>query len=356
MVSTFVAGNLRFHVNKWKEITRDSWVIQTVQGLKITLTEIPSQDEEPPSFRLSKSQRTNLSEVIDGLLQRGVVEECSEEIGQVISNVFLRPKPNNKFRLILDLNQFNKKYVEYQHFKMSNLKMALDLITPGMYMSSIDLSDAYFTVPIHISSRKYLRFRWDHKLFQFAALPNGLACAPRLFTKLLNPVFMHFRQKGWSSFQYIDDSIVLDKSFQKCKQITENIAQILRELGFFIHETKSQMIPKTNLVFLGFLIDSVAMQVSPTLEKRQKIVRAGFQLLQSEKTSIREVAGFVGLAGSYTTASDYGANHTKYLELAKNRALAMTRGNYEGNMILSQKAKEDITWWLSNAQSLCRDF
>lgn len=166
------------------------------------------------------------------LLEKQVIQQCEDQEGQVVSNVFLRPKPNNKFRLILDLNQFNKDYVEYQHFKMNNLKMALDLVTPGVFMSSIDLSDAYFTVPIHMDSRRFLRFRWKGKLYQFTALPNGLACAPRLFTKLLNPVFTYFRQKGWTSFQYIDDSIVLHKSFKECEYITREIAKTLADLGF----------------------------------------------------------------------------------------------------------------------------
>lgn len=187
-------------------------------------------DKDP--FNLSKTQRRNLSEVLISLEGKGVIERCKEERGQIISNAFLRPRPNNKFRLILDLNEFNTQYVEYQHFKMTNLKMALDLVSPGMFMSSIDLSDAYFTVPIHVSSRKFLRFRWEGEIYQFAALPNGLACAPQLFTKLLNPVFMFFRRKGWSSFQYIDDSIVLDTSFKKCKEITQYIAQS-RGVGVF---------------------------------------------------------------------------------------------------------------------------
>lgn len=311
--------NLRFYVDKWKEITTDSWILQTIQGLRIPVTEIPGQEEEPRPFKLSKNQMRNLDVEIEGLLNKGVIEPCIEEQGQVVSNVFLRPKPNNKFRLILDLNQFNKQFVEYQHFKMTSLKMALDLVTAGMFMSSIDLSDAYFTVPIHVSSCKFLRFRWRGNFFQFAGLPNGLACAPRLFTKLLNSVFTYFRQKGWSSFQYIDDSIILDRDYHKCKEITSQIAGTLSDLGFFVHETKSQMIPNTSLVFLGFMIDSKQMKVFPTEEKKQKIVRAGQQLLESQKSSIREVAGFVGLAGSYCVASDYGANHTKFLELDKNR-------------------------------------
>lgn len=353
---SFRAGNIKYCVKEWESITMDSWVLQTVKGLKIPVTDIPQQTREPKPFNLSRNQSLTLSSVIEKLFDQGVVEFSQEEQGQVISNVFLRPKPNNKHRLILDLSQFNMEYVEYQHFKMTNLKMALDLIRPGMFMSSIDLSDAYFTIPIDESSRKFLKFRWQNKLFQFTALPNGLACAPRLFTKLLNPVFTYFRRKGWSCFQYIDDSIIMDPDFKQCSEITQKIAKKLTSLGFFVHDQKSSMTPSQELVFLGFSINSKDMIVTPTQDKKQKIFTAGLQLLNKSKSSIREVAGFVGLAGSYSVASDFGANHSKQIELARNKALAISKGNYDENMFLSDKAKQDIFWWLQNVNSIQRNF
>lgn len=43
-------------------------------------------------------------------------------------------------------------------------------------MASIDLKEAYFSVPIANDCKKYLRFIFDSKLFEFNALPYGL-CA-----------------------------------------------------------------------------------------------------------------------------------------------------------------------------------
>ena len=55
-------------------------------------------------------------------------------------------------------------------------------------MASIDLTDAYYTVPVASEHRKYLRFIWGGKLFQCTCLSNGLSAAPRYFTKLLKQV------------------------------------------------------------------------------------------------------------------------------------------------------------------------
>ena len=36
------------------------------------------------------------------------------------------------------------------HFKMENIQMAINFVSPGDYMISLDLKDAYFSVPISI--------------------------------------------------------------------------------------------------------------------------------------------------------------------------------------------------------------
>ena len=56
-------------------------------------------------------------------------------------------------------------------------------------MASVDLKDAYCTDPIDFSHQKYLKFCFDGQYFQYNCLPNGLASAPRIFTKLLKPVY-----------------------------------------------------------------------------------------------------------------------------------------------------------------------
>ena len=66
-------------------------------------------------------------------------------------------------------------------------------------MCKIDLKDAYFSVPIDKSHRKYLRFVWEGNLYEFLCLCFvwegnlyeflclcfGLGLAPLIFTKLV---------------------------------------------------------------------------------------------------------------------------------------------------------------------------
>ena len=76
---------------------------------------------------------------------------------------------------------------------MESLNSAVLLITPGCSMASVNLKDAHYSVPVNESYQKYLKFFWQGELFQFTCLPNGLASAPRLFAKLLKPVYSILR-------------------------------------------------------------------------------------------------------------------------------------------------------------------
>ena len=54
---------------------------------------------------------------IEKFLPTGVIEPAEHCDGEFISTVFLRPKSNGSYRVILNLKSLNES-VEYIHFKM----------------------------------------------------------------------------------------------------------------------------------------------------------------------------------------------------------------------------------------------
>lgn len=72
---------------------------------------------------------------------------------------------------------------------METVKTAVKLIKKGAQMITIYLKDAYFHIPIHPLSRRYLRFaaklKGKIRHYQLTCLPFGIASAPRIFTKVM---------------------------------------------------------------------------------------------------------------------------------------------------------------------------
>ena len=70
---------------------------------------------------------------------------------------FLVPKHNNWWRPILDLSTLNT-FLNIELFKMETPETIRTSLETGEWVTSIDFKDTYFHIPIHIHSRKYMRF------------------------------------------------------------------------------------------------------------------------------------------------------------------------------------------------------
>ena len=98
-------------------------------------------------------------------------------------------------RQVINLKSFNK-YVVSHHFKMEGIYILKDLLKRNVWMTKVDLKDAYFMIPIHSSSRSALHFSNQNQFYQFSRLPFGLSCAPWVFIKTPKPVLTLLRELG----------------------------------------------------------------------------------------------------------------------------------------------------------------
>ena len=149
--------------------------------------------------------------------------------------------------------------------------MVLGLIQEQDFFTSIDLQNAYFSVPINKQFYRFLKFIWNGELWHFICLPFGLSSAPRVFTKILKPIYAWFRQQAIRCSYYIDDSLNMDQNYQVCLKNAKSMVAVLESLGFTINKQKSVLIPTQIITFFGFELDSVRFLVILPEVKVQKI-------------------------------------------------------------------------------------
>lgn len=311
---------------------------------------------EPRPIKFSEQESILMQEAVNSLEFKRVIEKSKEEKDQFVSNISMVPKNNGKVRIILDLSKFNEIVVK-QHFKMHNIHTAANMIIPGVFMSSIDLQDAYFTFPMALHHRKYLEIRWNKELWQFVGLPMGISCAPYIFTQLIAPIFALVRKQGGQCFPYLEDSFIFGFSREECEKTTKILLDLFGKLGFKVNKKKSELVPSQQLQFLGFIIDSTTMKIRLPTDKAENIRQLCEKALLPKKHSIRFISHVIGTFQSYNVAVDYGLNHIKKLEIDKIRALKLSKGNFDEKMYTSSESKEDIRWWQSHvtkAQGIIR--
>ena len=349
----FKAGRLKHSLDFWKSVTTDRNIISMVAGCSIELQSTPEQHGWPENYKFSNNKSMRVDREISKMLSQHVIEQIEPNEAGYVSNIFTRDKPDGSLRVILDLSEFNE-HVTYRYFKMESLQTAITLMSPKCYMASIDWKDAYYSVPVATEFRKYLAFSWKGQMFQYTCLPNGLACAPRLFTKLSKVLFSELRKLGHVSTSYIDDCLLLATSKAACERNIEDTVALSVNAGFVVHPIKSVLYPAQKIVYLGFVLDSVHMTVQLTPERAVKLKNACSSVLGKREFPLQDLAQVIGLLVASFPGVQYGQMFYRRCDIHKNKVLKEGRGNYSVKTTLPEECKEDLRWWIDNIECVTR--
>ena len=343
--STFQAGSTKHCYSNWLQLTSDKFILQTITGARLEFDDVPVQTHRPGQLNFSQVEHDVIDLQIQEFINLGIVEKASSSDWEFVSNVFSRLKKNGSSRLILNLVKLNP-FVRYLHFKMDTIEAVLNLMRPNCYMASIDLVNAYFSVPIAEDDRRFLRFVWLNELYQFTVMPNGLSSAPRIFTKILKPVYAHLRQQGHIACGYIDDSFITANSYINCANSIACTHDLFKSLGFYINYEKSVMVPSQEIEHLGFVLNSIQMTVTLTTRKREALIAKCIQIRNAYAPTIRAVAELIGVLVASFTGVEFGHLHYRLLDHEKVEALQRVCGDYDKTFFLSDAAKLQIQWWI----------
>ena len=134
---------------EWAKLTSDNTILDCAAHYHIDFIDnvYPFQHTGPNQISFCETKQRVIDAEVSKLLEKGVIEPCVPETGEFITTVFQRPKKDGSHRMILKLKKLNS-FIEYYHFKMDTLPTAIKMMRPGCYRASVDLKDAYYTVPI----------------------------------------------------------------------------------------------------------------------------------------------------------------------------------------------------------------
>ena len=267
-----VGGRLALHYQNWTEITDNEWVLQLIRAHQLEFKRIPPVSTHCHQRELSQEQSAALDKEVQDFLEKEAIEKVMSP-GGFYSPLFVVPKRDGGWHPIINLRRLNQ-YLNMTHFKMESILSLRDTLHRDYWMIKVDLKDAYLTVPIHASHRKYLRFSWNGTDFQFKVLPFGLSTAPRTFTKIMRPVTAKLREQGLRLIVYLDDILLMAESPQDLHCHTQILVSLLQDLGFILNTKKCVLEPTRRIEFLGFLVDSRTMKLFIPQEKVDKIKKS----------------------------------------------------------------------------------
>ena len=225
---------------------------------------------------------------------------------------------------------------------MDNLSTVLKMVRQDFYIANMDLEGAYYTVPLLCMDQKYLLFQFEGNLYKYMRLPNGLSSAPRIFTKILKPVFSTLRKEDHQIMGYLDDTFLMGDTFNGCKNAVLASVKLINNLRVFIYPEKSKYFPSQVIEFLGFIINSKKMTVSCSESKQNDIEAILKEVKIRTKAVIRILAKLIATLEAALSGIQHGRLYLWYLHQSKNTALKRAGGNFDSMCALDNNAQIEL--------------
>ena len=311
----------------WKLVFRDTTPPTTTVPVPVS---VPRNLEKARALR----------EEVDALVSKGAVHKVDPSTPGFYSHIFLVPKKNGTWRLVIDLSKMNK-YLQVPHFKMETTRSVAASIREGEWTVSLDLMDAYFHVPIFSGHQRFLRFFHEGICYQFVALPFGLASAPLIFTSVVKAFIAPLRQRGFRLHVYLDDWLLRNPSRVELMSQLTLLQTLASRAGFIMNLEKSELTPMQDFVFIGVrFLTAVGMMVPPPDRITKILSWAGF-LSRRTRVQARRLLQLLGLLNSAADQIPYGRLHMRPLQL----------------LLLSQwrPHRDDLEEWVNLPQTLLRE-
>jgi len=295
---------LRQIVEKHKKVFRS-----TVTGVPAKLKSFKLDVDEASWFTnanrsnirsMDRERAMALEEMLEILIKHHVIESCDDSH---YSHAFLVPKPNGKWRLVLDFKNLNKATKNYYKWPLPNIKEMLDRIGDSRpkYFAVFDLTSGYYQAPIDEESKKFTAFATRKGVYRWRRLPMGLTGAGSYFqhalsTQVLQGVLHHGVEL------YLDDCMVHASSLEEFLERLEDVFTRFSNSGITLNPSKCKL-GLSQVEYVGHTIDENGLHF--TRSKLDKVLN--FPRPETKKF----MKSFIGLANYFR---DHIANHSSRVQ------------------------------------------
>ncbi|CAB0020710.1 unnamed protein product, partial [Nesidiocoris tenuis] len=193
---------------------------------------------------------------LDKMLHSGVVEPSHSSWASPVVMV----RKGDSYRFCIDfrkLNQFTKK----DSYPTPNINTLLDSLRRAVYLSKLDLKQAFLQVPLADEDTKDLTsfIVPGRGLFRFRTMPFGLTNSPATFQRLVDSVFLDLYPHV---IAFLDDILICTSDFETHCTLLKEVFRRLYESGLKINEDKCEFGCR-EVRYLGYRVNVDGISVDP---------------------------------------------------------------------------------------------
>ncbi len=199
-------------------------------------------------------------------------------------------------------------------FKMLTLRQVVLQIRSEDWFVTIDLKDTYFHVSIIPCHRKFLRFAFGGKAYQYRVLPFGLALSPCTFTKVVDAVLAPLRLQGIRILNYIDDWLILAQSEMEAERHRDVVLAQMKQLGLRLNAKKSVLSPVQRTTYLGVVWNSTTMQARMSPARIESILTSVKRVREGQSLTVKQFQRQLALMAAASNVIPFGLLYMRPLQ------------------------------------------
>ncbi|KAJ1117546.1 hypothetical protein NDU88_005745 [Pleurodeles waltl] len=283
-----IPAELRETVGKevWDMTGKEVGLMKGVEPVKVTVK--PNAIfPQTPQYHMAQDTLMKVAQLIDEFVKQGVLKEvlsspCNSPIMGLI-------KPSGKVRLVQDLRKINDIIVKCCPVVPNPAVIMFQVPCDAEWFSVIDLSQAFFSVPLHEDSQFLFCFKFLDRVFSWCRIPQGFSESPSIFNQILKKDLEALELPFESTLvQYIDDLLVASKTESGC---TANTIALLNHLGRNGHKVSPAKLQfcQEKVKYLGHQIEKGSRRIM-----KERITSV---LQMSPPKTRKEVRTFLGMVG-----------------------------------------------------------
>ncbi|CAG9131889.1 unnamed protein product [Plutella xylostella] len=342
-----IAGQLQTHIDEWEKCGAPKTILKILtHGYRIPFKSKPVIVElnEDLMKRYQTKQSGAMSTEIQKMLSTGAIQRSKCRKG-FLSTMFLRKKTDGSNRTIFNLKRLNN-FVATQKFRLLNHQKIPTILGKEYHMMKIDISQAYYHVPIHVKHRPFLSLAYGGETYQMTCLPFGLSSAPSIFSKITNWLAHSFRQQGIKTIVYLDDFLIVHQDPQILQTQKDYVVQHLNLLGWTVNNQKSSIVPVKRLEYLGIVWDT-GRNIKCLAEKKVVSLQSEIKaIVRKNCWSWHEAKVILGKLNFAAFVVPLGRLHCRKLQRI---AVTLPEQDKYSKFKLQPHAVADLTWWVENA-------
>ena len=329
----FVAGNLHSHLEQWKRVcsrtpTGEQVMRWVERGVDVHEFFAPFKGEfqgrhydsdTPPAARfdnhaLQPDLHAFVSAEVARELRIGAISVWGP-VGEVTPPRLVLPvgvEPTKPRKL--NDGRFLNLWCKDMPFAFEGLHMIPAVFDKGEYAFNVDHVSGYFHVRLTETSRTYFGFEWEAVYYVYNVLNFGWKPAPYVYTSFSGEVAGFLRRLALRQLYLLDDSLgaalerlatgTRDEDRRRSAGAAAFVTvSVMVALGYFVHPTKSVLVPAPALRWLGLLVRFDTGEFSVPEDKAAAISALLRGVLRGGTVHFKTLERVVGKLGSLSLAA-----------------------------------------------------